>query len=104
MRIVYSLGTAAFLAACAGSSTPPGGTCETRAMTELSALQAAIQTAETSIERGYNLERRVVADTNQIEEVQVSINVAKERQNLANLQSRLESTQAQADAAVAQCG
>ena len=104
MRIVYSLGAAAFLAACAGSSPPPGGTCETRAMTELSALQAAIQTAETNVERGYALERRITPDTSQIEEVRVPVNVAKERRILADLRGRLESTQAQADAALAQCG
>ncbi len=104
MRIVYSLSTALFIAACSSSSTPPGGTCTTRASAELSALQAAIQTAETNLERGYGVERRLVSGSSQVEQVQVPINAAKERQILAGLQARLGPIQAQTDAAVAQCG
>ena len=104
MRIVYSLGTALFIAACSASSTPPGGTCATRASVELSALQAAIQTAETNLARGYGEERRAVAGGTQIEVVQVPINAAKERQILADLKVRLGPVQAQTDIALAQCG
>ncbi len=103
MRIVYSLGAAVFLSACAASSTPPGGTCATRASTELSALQAAIQTAETSIERGYAMVRQLGADGVQIVDVRVPVNVAKERQTLAGLQARLPEVQAQTDVALAAC-
>ncbi len=102
MRSVYSLGVAVFIAACSASSTPPGGTCATRASVELSALQAAIQTAETNLARGYGEERRVSADG--VEVVQVPINAAKERQILADLKARLGPVQAQTDIALAQCG
>jgi len=104
MRSVYSLGVAVFIAACSSSSTPPGGSCATRASAELSALQAAIETAETNIERGFGIERQLVAGSSQVEEVQVAINVAKERQKLADLQERLGPVQAQTNAAAAQCG
>jgi len=104
MRIVYSLGTALFIAACSASSTPPGGTCATRASVELSALQAAIQTAETNLARGYGEERRVSADGAQVEVVQVPINAAKERRILADLKAQLGPVQAQTDIALAQCG
>lgn len=103
MRIVFSLGTALFIAACSTSSTPPGGTCATRASAELTALQAAIQTAETNIARGYGMMPQVVGDGGQIEEVRVPINVAKERRNLADLKARLGPVQAETDAALAAC-
>ena len=104
MRIVLFLGTAALLAACSSSSTPLGGTCESHANSELYALQGAIQASEQSIENGFSVVRQVSADGTQLEDVQVSVNVAKERQNLANLLARLEPTQAQATAALALCG
>lgn len=104
MRIVLSIGAAAILAACSASSTPPGGTCQTQANSELSALQGAIQASEQSIENGYSVVRQVSADGAQIQQVQVPVNVAKERQNLANLQARLAPTQAKANDALALCG
>ncbi len=103
MRTVLSLSAALFIAACSTSSTPPGGTCATRASAELTALQAAIQTAETNIARGYGLTPQVVAGGTQIEEVRVPINVGKERRNLADLKARLGAVQAQTDAALAAC-
>jgi len=104
MRIVFTLGVAGFLAACSMSSTPPGGSCASRASADLNALEAAIQSAETNIERGFALVRQVAADGAQFEEVRVSVNRAKERQKLADLTARLEGVQAQTDAALALCG
>ena len=103
MRIVLFLGAAAVLAACSSSSTPTGGTCQTRANSQLTALQAAISVSEQTIERGYSTVRQLSADGSQFEEVQVPVNVAKERQNLANLQARLGPVQAETDAALALC-
>lgn len=104
MRIVLFLGAAAILAACSSSSTPLGGTCATRANSELAALQTAIQVSEQTVERGFSTVRQVSADGSQFEEVQVPVNVAKERQNLASLQARLGPVQAEANAALALCG
>jgi hypothetical protein len=104
MRIVLSIGAALFVAACATSSTPVGGTCETRANAELTALKAAIQTSEQNIERGYEMVRQFDPATGQVTKVQTPINAARERQNLANLQGRLGPVQASAAAAVAACG
>ncbi|NOR62934.1 MAG: hypothetical protein GQ535_10630 [Rhodobacteraceae bacterium] len=104
MRIVLSIGAAVFVAACATSSTPVGGTCETRANAELTALKAAIQTSEQNLARGYALVRQLDPATGQVTEVQASVNSAKERQNLSNMQGRLGSVQAEADAGVAACG
>lgn len=103
MRLVFSLGAAVFLTACSMSSTPPGGSCATRASAELNALQAAIQSAETNIARGYSEERQVVEGSTQVETVQVPVNAAKEQQKLAGLQARLGPVQAQTDAALALC-
>ncbi len=104
MRIILSIGVAALLAACSSSSTPPGGTCQTRANSELNALNTAISVSEQTIERGFSIVRQVSADGSQFEEIQVPVNVAKERQNLASLQARLAPTQAEATAALALCG
>jgi len=104
MRIVFSIGVVAFLAACSSSSTPPGGSCEARASTELNALTAAIQTAETNIERGFSIERQISEDGLQVTDVEIRINAAKERQRLADMQARLVGVQASTDAALAQCG
>lgn len=103
MRIVYSLGAAAFLAACSMSSTPPGGTCATRASVDLNALQAAIQIAETNLGLGYSIAQRAVAGSTEIQNIKVPINGAKERQSLAAMQARLGDVQAQTDIALAQC-
>ena len=103
MRLILSLSTAAILSACAMSSTPPGGTCVTRASTELNALMSAIQSAETNLARGYVIVSRVSAETAQIEEVELPINAANERNKLANLNAKLDGVQAQTDAAVAMC-
>ena len=104
MRIVLSIGAALLVAACATSSTPVGGTCETRANAELTALKAAIQTSEQNIARGFAMVRQLDPATGQVTEVQAPINAASERQNLANLQGRLGPVQAEAAAAVAACG
>ena len=103
MRIIYSIGVATLLAACSMSSTPTGGSCTARASTELNALTAAIQTAETNIARGFAVERQISEDGLQVADVQVPINKAKESQRLADLQARLGGVQAQTDAAVALC-
>ncbi len=104
MRSIYSIGVAAFLAACSMSSTPAGGSCTARASTELNALTAAIQTAETNIARGFAVERQISEDGLQVADVEVPINAAKERQRLADMQARLGDVQASTDAALAQCG
>ena len=104
MRIVLSIGAALFVAACATSSTPVGGTCETRANAELTALKAAIQTSEQNIERGFAMVRQLDPATGQVTEVQVPVNTARERQNLANLNAGLGPVQAEANAAVTACG
>ena len=104
MRIVLSIGAALFVTACATSSTPVGGTCETRANAELTALKAAIQTSGQNLERGYAMVRQLDPASGQVIEVQAPVNAARERQNLANLQGRLGPVQAEAAAAVAACG
>ena len=104
MRIVFSISVAAFLAACSMSSTPRGGDCATQANTELSALQAAIQTSEANLARGFAIERRFDEATGTMAQVHVRINKAKEREKLAGLNARLPDVQASAAAALAQCG
>ena len=104
MRLVLSLGTAVILTACSMSSTPPGGSCATRASAELNALNGAISSAELNLSRGYSVERQLVDGSNEVVEVQVPINAAKERQKLAGLQARHSGVQAQTDAALALCG
>jgi len=102
MRIVFFTGAAVFLAACSMSSTPTGGDCATRASTELSALQSAIQATEVNIARGYTLDRQI-EENGQITQVQVPLNTAKENQKLANLNARLGDVQARTNVAMAQC-
>ncbi len=104
MRLVLSLSAALVASACSFSTTTANGSCAARATTELTALQAAIQTAEENLARGFSIERQLVGGSTQVEEVQVPINVAKENAKLAGLQERLGATQAQADSALAACG
>ena len=104
MRLVLSLGAAVILTACSMSSTPPGGSCVSRASADLNALNGAITSAETNLARGYGIERQAVENSSQIESVQVPINAAKERHKLAGLQTRLPGVQAQTDTALALCG
>jgi ubiquinone biosynthesis protein UbiJ len=65
-------------------------------------LQAAIQTSETNLARGYAEEHRMVAGSAQV--VRVPLDTAKERQRLAGLQARLGPLQAKTASAVAVCG
>jgi hypothetical protein len=104
MRLVLSLSAALVASACSFGTTTASGSCAARATTELTALQAAIQTAEENLARGYSVERQLVEGSTQVEEVQMPINAAKEREKLAGLQGRLDATQAQADSALAACG
>ncbi len=104
MRSVFTLGAAAFLAACSMSSTPVGGDCTTRANTELMALKSAIEAAETNLARGYAIERRIDEATGTTIEAHAPINRAEEQAKLASLNARLPDVQARAAAAVAQCG
>ena len=104
MRTVLSLGVVTFLAACSMSSTPRGGDCATRANTELSALQTAIQSTEVNLARGFALERRFDEATGLVTQVQVPINKAQERAKLESLNARLPDVQARTATALAQCG
>jgi len=104
MRIVFSIVVVTFLAACSFNSTPRGGDCTSRANTELSALQAAIQTAEANLARGFAVERRLDETAGVMVQVEVPINNAQEQAKLDSLNARLPGVQASTAAAVAQCG
>ena len=103
MRLYSSLAAAVFVAACSSASTPPGGTCATRASAELSALQTAIGVAETNIARGFSVQRILSEDGTQVEEVQTPIDVDDETEKLASLQAQLGPVQAKTNTAIAQC-